>query len=532
MPKGGFGNLIALPLQKKPREAGHSVFVDDDLSVFPDQWAFLASFDSMSPQDIEPAILRATGPMHPLDVTFIDEEDLATPWKRSVASRATVPEPLPERLTITVANLVYFEKSQLTQPLTNRLIRLAAFQNPEFYRAQAMRISVWDKPRVIGCAENFPHHIGLPRGCLDAAKDLLRINGIRCDIQNERIDGTPIDITFVGTLRPDQEDAVAAMLSHDVGVLHAPTAFGKTVTGAAIIARRRVNTLILVHRTELLRQWQERLNTFLGIGKEVVGTIGDGKRKPTGKIDIAVMQSLSRKGEVDPIVEDYGQVIVDECHHVGAVSFDAILKRVKAHYVLGLTATPIRRDGQQPIIFMQCGPIRHTAAPPASAPHDLEVVPRTLCKPTQLPEDVGIQDIFRSLAEDPDRTAAIADEAQSRISDGRNRRRSAKQNLGRPQGARIDRTHRPPEQHPERPRTTGIESLRAAWPDVEKAACETHLRTRCASTGYTANPPRDREARRGRFRPSPARHPYSSHAGIMERHAAAVRRSAASGTRR
>jgi len=419
MPKGGFGNLIALPLQKKPREAGHSVFVDDDLSVYPDQWAFLASFESMSPQDIEPAILRATGPMHPLDVTFIDEEDLATPWKRSVASRATVPKPLPERLTITVANLGYFEKSQLTQPLINRLIRLAAFQNPEFYRAQAMRMSVWDKPRVIGCAENFPHHIGLPRGCLDAAKELLRINGIHCDIQNERIDGTPIDITFVGTLRPDQEDAVAAMLSHDVGVLHAPTAFGKTVTGAAIIARRRVNTLILVHRTELLRQWQERLNTFLGIGKEVVGTIGDGRRKPTGKIDIAVMQSLSRKGEVDPIVEDYGQVIVDECHHVGAVSFDAILKRVKARYVLGLTATPIRRDGQQPIIFMQCGPIRHTAAPPASAPHDLAVVPRTLSKPTQLPEDVGIQDIFRSLAEDPDRTAAIADEAQSRISDGR-----------------------------------------------------------------------------------------------------------------
>jgi hypothetical protein len=182
MPKGGFGNLIALPLQKKPREAGHSVFVDDDFSVHPDQWAFLASIETMSPEAIEPTILRATGPMHPLDVTFIDDEDLATPWKRPAANKGALPGPLPEALTITLANLVYFEKAQLPQPLINRLIRLAGFQNPEFYRAQAMRMSVWDTPRVIGCAENFPQHIGLPRGCLDTAQELLRSNRIRCDI--------------------------------------------------------------------------------------------------------------------------------------------------------------------------------------------------------------------------------------------------------------------------------------------------------------------------------------------------------------
>lgn len=209
------------------------------------------------------------------------------------------------------------------------------------------------------------------------------------------------------------------MRPHDVGVLCAPTAFGKTVTGAAIIAHRRVNTLILVHRNELLGQRQARLNTFRGVEKGVVGTIGGGKRKPTGKIDIAVMQSLSRKGEVDPLVEDYGQVIVDECHHVGAVSLDAILKSVKARYVLGLTATPIRRDGQQPIIFMQCGSIRHAAAQPASAPHDLEVIPRTLFQPTPIPDDTGIQDIFRTLAEEKNRTAAIADEAQRTVDNGR-----------------------------------------------------------------------------------------------------------------
>ena len=239
-------------------------------------------------------------------------------------------------------------------------------------------------------------------------------------MHDERIDGEPIDVDFVGTLRPDQEDAVAAMLPHDVGVLCAPTAFGKTVTAAAIIARRRVNTLMLVHRTELLRQWQERLNAFLGIGKGRRRHHRWRRRKPTGKIDIAVMQSLSRQGEVDPLVEDYGQVIVDECHHVGAVSFDAILKRVKARYVLGLTATPIRRDGQQPIIFMQCGPIRHTAAPPASAPHDLEVTPRTryanrsICRTTS-----AFRTCFEPWRNDPARTTAIADEARNGIADGR-----------------------------------------------------------------------------------------------------------------
>jgi superfamily II DNA or RNA helicase len=177
---------------------------------------------------------------------------------------------------------------------------------------------------VIGNAENYPQHIALPRGCLDAAQALLEENGIRCDLRDERHCGEPIDVSFVGALRHDQEVAVSAMLRQDAGVLCAPTGFGKTVTAAAIIGRRGVNTLVLVHRTELLTQWQERLQAFLGAGKGMVGTIGGGKSKPTGRIDIAVMQSLSRQGEVNALVETYGQVIVDECHHVGATSFDAI----------------------------------------------------------------------------------------------------------------------------------------------------------------------------------------------------------------
>jgi superfamily II DNA or RNA helicase len=419
MPKGGFGNLIALPLQKHPRENGCSVFVDAEQKPHGDQWAFLASVQPMAPHDIEPTILRAIGGTHPLDVTFIDDEDLATPWKRAATTSTKLAGAMPAALSVTLTNLIYFEKSKLPQALANRLIRLAAFQNPEFYKAQAMRMSVWDKPRVIGNAENFPQHIALPRGCLDAAQALLKDNGIRWDLQDERYAGEPIDVSFVGTLRLDQEVAVSAMLHHDAGVLCAPTAFGKTVTAAAIIARRSVNTLVLVHRTELLKQWQERLQAFLDVGKGVIGTIGGGKAKPTGKIDIAVMQSLSRQGEVNALVENYGQVIVDECHHVGAASFDAILKKTKAKFVLGLTATPIRRDGQQPIIFMQCGPTRHTAARPANAPHDLEVLPRSRFARIDLPGAAGIQDVFRHLANDLARTQTIAAEVAAAFEQGR-----------------------------------------------------------------------------------------------------------------
>lgn len=419
MPKGGFGNLIALPLQKRARAQNNSVFVDESLEPHSDQWAFLASIQRMSPGDIEPAIIRAMGNRDPVGVAHVEDEGDAEPWKGRDTRSHKLTCPLPASLRITLANLVYFEKSELPQPLANQLVRLAAFQNPEFYKAQAMRMSVWNKPRIIGCAQNFPKHIALPRGCLDAALELLEENGITAEFQDERFAGDPINVSFLGTLRSDQEVAVSAMLSHDVGILCAPTAFGKTVTAAALIAKRSVNTLVLVHRTELLRQWQERLHAFLGVGNEVVGTIGGGKAKPTGVIDIAVMQSLSRKGEVSDTVKNYGQIIVDECHHVSAVSFESLLRSAVARYVVGLTATPIRRDGQQPIIFMQCGPIRHSATRPASAPHDLSVVPRLLSKPIVVPDGSGIQDVFRRLADDVERTAKIVSEVELAFSQGR-----------------------------------------------------------------------------------------------------------------
>lgn len=418
MPKGGFGNLIALPLQKRPRESGGSVFVDMNLQPYPDQWAFLVSVIPMNVQDIEPTILRATGSIHPLDVNFINEEDLGTPWEEKKSSGNRLNIAVTEPLIITLANQIYFEKAQLPQALVNRLIRLAAFPNPEFYKAQAMRMSVWNKPRVIGCAENYPQHIALPRGCLDSALSFLRYNNIAAELIDKRFAGTECNAVFTGNLRAEQEEAVSALLRYDTGVLCAPTAFGKTVTAAAVIARRKVNTLILVHRTELLKQWQERLAVFLQVG-DSIGIIGGGKHKPCGNIDIAVVQSISRHGEVEPLVRNYGQIIVDECHHIGAVSFSAILKETNARYLLGLTATPIRRDGLHPIIFMYCGAIRHTAARPKESLHNLEVLTRSRFTSGHLPSDARIQDIFREIALDHDRTVAIAEEAMKAFGQGR-----------------------------------------------------------------------------------------------------------------
>ncbi|RRW32512.1 TOTE conflict system archaeo-eukaryotic primase domain-containing protein [Ectopseudomonas oleovorans] len=419
MPKGGFGNLIALPLQKRARARGGSVFVDETLEPYPDQWAFLASIQPMQVRDIAPATLRASGGRHPLDVADLTDDDDAKPWQRTPEKTQKLTCPLPASVRVTLANQIYFSKSELPQSLINKLIRLAAFQNPEFYKAQAMRLPVWNKPRIIGCAENYPQHIALPRGCLDDVQALLDENKVELVLHDERFAGEPIDVRFVGKLRSDQEAALAALLVHDTGILYAPTAFGKTVTAAALIAQRGVNTLVLVHRTELLQQWKERLQAFLGADKTKIGTIGGGKAKPTGIIDIAVMQSLSRQGEVSKQVKNYGQIIVDECHHLSAFSFEALLKAAGAKYVLGLTATPVRRDGQQPIIFMQCGPIRHTASRPESAPADLAVTPLWLSRPIVVPEGTGIQDVFLQVCSDTERTAKIVAEVGDVFDQGR-----------------------------------------------------------------------------------------------------------------
>ena len=417
MPKGGFGNLIALPLQKEPRARGCSVFVDDQLNPLANQWGYLADIERVTPGQIETAVTDAVGSSHPLDIAFIIEEDEREPWLRPPTKLPSIEGSLPDRLDIVLADRIYFDKAALPRQLQNRLVRIAAFQNPTFYQNQALRLSVWNTPRIIGCADNLAQHVALPRGCLNDVLDLLRANNIQYRIDDKRFDGEEIKVEFNGVLRPDQTEAVKAMLKQDTGVLCAPPAFGKTVTAAAIIAKRSVNTLILVHRKELMMQWRERLGAFLDLENIKIGNRGGGRRKLYGKIDIALMQSLARNLE-DNLIDQYGQIIIDECHHISATSFESLLKQSKARFVLGLTATPIRRDGWHPIIFMQCGPIRHRAAKAVDAPEQLLVVPHLIETPPRNQDSEGIQYVFNALAEDDTRNKLIAEDVLTAYRNG------------------------------------------------------------------------------------------------------------------
>lgn len=362
LPKGGFGNLIALPLQRQARDRGNSVFVDEDFRPYPDQWAFLASIQRVSRPQLDGLVQAAEGRGRIVGVRMVaTEEDEDAPWTAPPSRRRTetpIADPLPSELELVLADQLYLAKRDLPPALRNRLIRLAAFQNPEFYRAQAMRLPTYDKPRVIACAEDCGEYLGLPRGCLEEVHGLLKTLGIRCAVRDERFGGRPLELHFHGELRPDQQAAAQAMVAHETGVLSATTAFGKTVIAAWLIAQRGVNTLVLVHRQQLLEQWVERLAMFLELSPKTIGRLGGGRKKLTGGLDVALMQSLVRKGVVDDRVADYGHLVVDECHHISAHSFEQVARRAKARFVTGLSATVTRKDGHHPIIFMQCGPVR------------------------------------------------------------------------------------------------------------------------------------------------------------------------------
>ena len=363
LPKGGFGNLIALPLQKQARQRGNTVFLDEQFTPYVDQWAFLASVRRMNRAQVETLVRDAEskGRIVGVRMAMADEDD-ENPWTAPPSRRRKEPliaGSLPEKLEIILGDQIYFGKENVPPALRNRLLRLAAFQNPEFYRAQSMRLPTYDKPRIIGCAEDHPKHFALPRGCLDEVIETLKPLKIQPVMHDERFGGNSLSVSFTGALRPEQQLAAEALLRHDTGVLAATTAFGKTVVAAWLIAQRGVNTLILVHRKQLLEQWIERLSSFLDVPAKKIGRLGGGRKKLTGALDVALMQSLVRKEVVDDRVAGYGNLIVDECHHISARSFELVVRRAKAKFVTGLSATVNRKDGHHPIIFMQCGPVRH-----------------------------------------------------------------------------------------------------------------------------------------------------------------------------
>lgn len=427
LPKGGFGNLIALPLQRSPRDDGNSVFLDSSQQPYPDQWAFLSKVRKLTEIEVEAMveiIADEEGIMGGIRLSLAADD--IEPWTLPPSGKRQeflITQPMPKTIKIVSGNLLYIEKKKLPNTMINRLIRIAAFENPEFYRAQAMRLPTYDKPRVINCAQEFTKHIGLPRGCLDEALALFDLCKITVKIEDERFFGVPIDVEFAGNLKPEQEDAVRALQAHDIGILSATTAFGKTVVGSWIIAARKVNTLVLVHRRQLMDQWIGQLESFLDLSAKSIGQIGGGKIKPSGKIDVAVIQSLYRKGKVKDLVADYGQIIVDECHHISAFSFEAVLKQAKARYVVGLTATPIRKDGHHPIIMMQCGPIRFHVDAKKQAherPFSHAVIKRcTGFQYTSGEDSPRIQDIYSDLVDDNERNQMIIKDVVKAIKDGR-----------------------------------------------------------------------------------------------------------------
>ena len=428
MPRGGFGNLIALPLQYEPRQQGNTVFVDTAFQAYNDQWRYLASLPRIAPPLVENLATEAKrrGLVIGVRLAEPEEDEESSPWRRKPSGRSRqVPSlgSLPHQVRAVLAQRLFVEKANLPSPLLNQIKRLAAFQNPEFYKKQSLRLSTAMTPRVIACAEELAQHIALPRGCLGDLAELFQAYGVGLQMEDQRQEGEPLNVEFRGELTAVQQEAAEALLRHDIGVFVAPPGVGKTVLGTYLVAKRARSTLVLVHRQPLLDQWVAQLSMFLGLEERQVGQIGGGKRNPNGHIDVAMLQSLVRQDRIDDLADTYGQVIVDECHHVPAVSFERVLSEVKARYVVGLTATPHRRDGHHPILEMQLGPVRFTVDSRSQAArrpfgHRL-IVRETSFRLEGGSTESGIQGTYAALASDEERNRLILDDVFRSLEEGR-----------------------------------------------------------------------------------------------------------------
>lgn len=425
LPKGGFGNLIALPFQKAAAACGNSVFIDEKGIPYQDQWTYLSSIEKISFARVREIVDQAVANRSIIDVRFSStEEEKEEPWLRLPSGKKrfkTKINNLPKRIKAVLSNRIFIKTDQAPAVLLNKLKHLAAFQNPEFYKKQKMRFSTYDTPRVICCAELDNGYMSLPRGCLGDMKALLNEYDVDLSIEDKRNSGKPVNYDFQGVLNKEQTIALKDVLSEDCGVFVAPPGSGKTVLAIAVIARRKTNTLILVHRKPLMEQWRLQISSMLGIDVKQIGQIGGGKNKRTGLIDIAMVQSMDRKDGVDDHMEEYGFVIVDECHHVSAFSFEKVLTQAKAKYVLGLTATPYRRDGHQPIIHMQCGSICHRIKQKDALSHisHSRVIPRITDFNYDWNENTRINDVWVKLVANEARNQLILRDINDSLDDGR-----------------------------------------------------------------------------------------------------------------
>lgn len=432
IPEGGFGNLVALPLQGQARKKLNSVFVDDSFQAHKDQWAFLYNMKKLREEIIDRL----------LEMHFHEELGALTTSSENKPWTTPIQQDIEEsdfycKIEITKADKLYIPTKLVSAKVLNHLKRIAAFKNPEFYSKQAMHISTYNIPRIISCFDILNDYLAMPRGCEDAVLSFLTDNNVDYCVSDKTYHGKEISVTFKGEEREDQVAAINALMPHSNGVLNATTAFGKTITAAAIIARKKTNTLILVHSKALLTQWHERLTEFLDIDYQEPEQINKrGRHKAFspigcydstgnslhGIIDIALIQSCLDVNGTKPFVQDYGMVIVDECHHVSSVTFENVLKDIKAHTVYGLTATPIRKDGHQPIIFMQCGPIRFSAdarSQIAKQSFDRYLIPRFTSYRSISNDKQSINTMYISLSEDNVRNKLIVDDVCKAVYSGR-----------------------------------------------------------------------------------------------------------------
>ena len=435
MPAGGMGNLIALPLQGIPRQKGNSVFVDENWEVIPDQWAYLEGKKLLSREFVESKIAEWGPQDTPAILEEADTEPDGKPWEQKnplALEKIDVREPL----QLTLADCIYIPQKAVKPRSMNRIRRMATFSNPQFYKMRAMRYSTKQIPRRIQCFREADGFVNLPRGCLKKLEEQLETAGISYEIKDCRTTGRDIDVNFTGILQPEQEKATTAMLSHDIGILGAATGFGKTVLGTYLIASRKVNTLILVHNREIMRGWQEDIAKFLQINEEVPIEEGKRKRKPKsivgtlyaghdslhGIVDVAMISSLGRDDAVDERVANYGMVIMDECHHAGAYTFENVLWKVKAKYVYGLTATPVREDGHEKIVFMQFGDVRYRLSEKdRAAMQDFrhEICPRFTSFAPVTGAKPSIHELYKMLIQDKLRNQMLVEDIMAAVSDRR-----------------------------------------------------------------------------------------------------------------
>jgi len=423
LPEGGFGNLVALPLQGQARRKENSVFVDNDFLVYKDQWAFLYNLKKIQESTID-QLLRLH---YQEELGKLSMSSENKPWVTPLPQNITQ-EDFHAKVEIIKADKLYIPLKAVSAKVLNHLKRIAAFKNPEFYSKQALRLSTYAIPRIISCFDITNEYLAMPRGCEDATRSFLNDNAVTYTITDKTNHGNKISVSFQGEEREEQLEAINALLPYTNGILHATTAFGKTVTAAAIIARKKVNTLILVHSKALLKQWHDRLTEFLNIDypkheeknkrgrRKVFSPIGcfdSSGNTLHGIIDIALIQSCLDEDGVKPFVQDYGMVIVDECHHVSSITFEQVLMSIKVHTIYGLTATPIRKDGHQPIIFMQCGPIRFSTdvkSQIAKQSFDRFLIPRFTSYNSILEDRLSIATLYKYLSEDEIRNNLIVED--------------------------------------------------------------------------------------------------------------------------